>query len=290
MAYATISIAQSGDALVAQISAASGYTIEPLGWNWYNDAGVSQTGHIDSGDSVSYFTPSVPGTYYAQCQFTWQSTEGVTTHYYDASWSGQYKVNYKTGTNFTLYQTFKIDHNTGAISVTDPMTNTMTALVNNGAVFFTNGNQVQGLGTDADGTPYYTWMRISIDDYPTTTYPSGTTHIASDKIYFDPVVDPWTNWSGWDTGTELSKLSAYTWNAFCAWVNRVRSRAGLGAYSFTSVSSGDLIAAATVNQARSAIAAISGHGTLPDAVSKGDPIRAAWFRQLAEAANAALSS
>ena len=288
MAYATISISQSGDTLVAQIQTASGYTIEPIVWNWYNSDGVSQTGHVDEGKSQSRFTPSTPGTYYAQCQFNWQSTEGVTTHYYDASWSGQNKVNYKTGSLFVLYKTFSIDHTTGAISITDPMTSTMTALVNNGAVFFTNGNRVQGLGTDPDGTPYYTWMRISIDDYPTTTYPSGTTHIASDRIVYDPVVEAWTNWSSWGTGTDLSNLSAYSWNAFTAWVNRVRSKAGIGTYSFTTVSSGYAIAAATVNQARSAIAAIPGHGTLPDAVSAGDPIRGAWFRQLAEAANAAL--
>ena len=284
MAFATISISQSGDALVARITAASGYTIEPIVWNWYNAEDVSQTGHVDHGSFTSSFTPDIAGKYYVNCQYNWTSQTGTTS--YEATWSGSKEVEYTSGSNFFLYKYFDFNSATGEYKLSGYTEGTITALWNAGAIYFNTGNRMTRIGVKSNGKPYYTYEFFN--KKLVTTYPSGTTHETSATVTYDTVVNKWTNWSSWGTGTDLSNLSAYSWNAFTAWVNRVRSKAGIGTYSFTTVSSGDAIAAATVNQARSAIAAIPGHGTLPDAVRAGDPIRGAWFRQLAAAANAAL--
>ena len=98
------------------------------------------------------------------------------------------------------------------------------------------------------------------------------------------------DWEWWSTvakGAEI-KLSAAEWNAFTACINDFRVYAGLSEYSFTAAVSGATeISAAIVNQARTAIDAIDGHGTLPSAAVSGrTAISAAFFNDLMDALNA----
>ena len=98
--------------------------------------------------------------------------------------------------------------------------------------------------------------------------------------------DDWEWWSTVAKGAEI-QLSAAEWNAFGECINEFRVYAGLSEYSFTTAVSGTTkISAAIVNQARTAISAIDGHGTLPSAAVAGNPITAAFFNNLKDALNA----
>lgn len=97
--------------------------------------------------------------------------------------------------------------------------------------------------------------------------------------------EDWAWWSTVAKGEEI-KLSAAEWNAFTERINEFRVYAGLSEYSFTTAVSGSTkISASIVNQARTAISAISGHGTLPSAAVSGNPITAAFFNGLESALN-----
>ena len=81
-------------------------------------------------------------------------------------------------------------------------------------------------------------------------------------------------------------ISAQEWRNFCDRINAFRAFKGLGAYSFSNVSSGQAVSATIVNQARTAINAVSTHGTLPPQIVSGDTITAYVFNQLRIALNA----
>lgn len=87
------------------------------------------------------------------------------------------------------------------------------------------------------------------------------------------------------SGSPIS-ISAIEWNSFCARINAFRSYRGLSNYSFTTVYSGTAISAVIVNQARTAINSISGHGTLPSAAVQGGAVTASFFNGLRDALNA----
>lgn len=104
--------------------------------------------------------------------------------------------------------------------------------------------------------------------------------------FVTPALRP-SNWE-WEStiaAGEPIRLTAGEWNGFCGRINEFRKYKGMSAYSFTTVSPGDAISAATVNEARSAINGISGHGTLPSAAVKGGSITAAFFLGLRDALN-----
>ena len=82
------------------------------------------------------------------------------------------------------------------------------------------------------------------------------------------------------------KISASEWNNFCSRINAFRTYKGLSSYSFTSATQGADISAAIVNQAWTAINAISGHGTMPSKAVSGGPMYASFFTGLASALNA----
>lgn len=84
-------------------------------------------------------------------------------------------------------------------------------------------------------------------------------------------------------GDSLAPITATEWNAFCARINLFREYKSLGVYSFTTVSKGTPMTAKIVNQAITAITAISGHGTLP---TPSNAISASFWQQLAAALNA----
>lgn len=96
--------------------------------------------------------------------------------------------------------------------------------------------------------------------------------------------DDWSWWSTIKTGSPIA-ITAKEWNAFCTRIDEFREYDELSPYPFTSVSKGTLISAEIVNEARSAIGSISGHGTLPSKVSSGDAITASFFNALKTALN-----
>lgn len=97
--------------------------------------------------------------------------------------------------------------------------------------------------------------------------------------------DDWEWWYTIKSGGKI-RLSADEWNAFCECINEFRVYDSLPEYNFTTVYSGDKISAAIVNQARTAINAISTCGSVPSKVSTGDPITASFFLDLQDALNA----
>ena len=103
----------------------------------------------------------------------------------------------------------------------------------------------------------------------------------------EPLPRP-SNWYWTSTvnpGNQIA-LTAAEWNNFCARINDFRDYKNLNRYSFTTVHSGTTISAAIVNQARTAINGISGHGTLPAAAIQGGAITASFFHGLQNALNA----
>ena len=96
------------------------------------------------------------------------------------------------------------------------------------------------------------------------------------------------NWS-WSSTIEKGKpikVTAVEWNNFCTRINKFRTYKGLTTYNFTTVSKGMSISATIVNQARTAINGITGHGTLPSKAASGEAITASFFNTLKNALNA----
>lgn len=96
------------------------------------------------------------------------------------------------------------------------------------------------------------------------------------------------NWS-WSSTIEKGKpikITAVEWNNFCTRINKFRTYKGLATYNFTTVSKGTPISATIVNQARTAINSITGHGTLPSKAASGGAITASFFNTLKNALNA----
>lgn len=107
------------------------------------------------------------------------------------------------------------------------------------------------------------------------------------ETFTTPGGDRPANWS-WSTvgeeGDEIA-ITAADWNAFCDRINEFREYKSLSAYSFTTAVKGKIIEASTVNQAYTAILAISGHGTLPTKAASGEAITASFFQMLKTALN-----
>lgn len=80
-------------------------------------------------------------------------------------------------------------------------------------------------------------------------------------------------------------LTAANWNAFCDRINEFRTYKGLTEQSFTTAVKGENMDATQVNQARTAILAITGHGTLPSAAVSGEIVTAGFFNELRDALN-----
>lgn len=105
----------------------------------------------------------------------------------------------------------------------------------------------------------------------------------------------WNN-ATWDAanikaGQPISNLTATRWNSLLAKIKELAEAEG-GSYSYSGVSSGSTIYAATFNGARTAISNRTGYGTLPAAQSKGNNVKASLFEgsgSLKSALNAAIN-
>lgn len=128
---------------------------------------------------------------------------------------------------------------------------------------------------------------------------SGDPALGTDKTswfggenFTTPALRP-SNWE-WEStiaAGEPIRLTAGEWNGFCKRINEFRKYKGLSAYSFTTVSKGDLIRAATVNEARSAISAMypsAQQGTVLAELTAapGDTVTAEYFHKLRARLNA----
>lgn len=92
-------------------------------------------------------------------------------------------------------------------------------------------------------------------------------------------------------GQPISNLSATRWNKLLAKIQELAEAEG-DSYSYSGVSSGSTIYAATFNEARSAISNRTGYGTLPSTQEKGDEVKAVLFEgsgSLKSALNAAIN-
>lgn len=156
---------------------------------------------------------------------------------------------------------------------------------------------------DSYGQPYSGYYIGSYNgDYngtafrATATVTAGTTYYlyvcgysgSAGYVTLTAAVRP-NDWSWTSTVAQNSqiKLTAAEWNNFTARINQFRSYKGLSAYSFTTaVKNSTPIEAGICNQARTAIDAISGHGTLPTALVSGGTLYASFFNGLKNALNA----
>nr|WP_294372050.1 hypothetical protein [uncultured Ruminococcus sp.] len=95
----------------------------------------------------------------------------------------------------------------------------------------------------------------------------------------------WTWVSTVSSGSVIG-LTAAEWTDFCSRINAFRAYKGMSQASFTSVTrTVTPISASIVNEARTAISPMVSASSLPEAVSSGDPLSAAFFNGLKNALN-----
>lgn len=146
-------------------------------------------------------------------------------------------------------------------------------------------DEYSDISTGGDITRGFVGLTPGTDYFVVVYYNEAEFHDEAFTTLANARPDAWEWWSVVEKGAEI-QLSAAEWNAFTACINDFRVYKDLAEYSFTTAVSGKTaISAAIVNQARTAIAAISGHGTLPAAAVQGDPVTAAFFNDLRDALN-----
>lgn len=132
-------------------------------------------------------------------------------------------------------------------------------------------------------------------DTPGYTYTSDrvyaeivATKSSIDLFYWDSAS---TDGSLIKAGQPISNLTAARWNRLLAKIQELAQAEG-GSYSYSGVTSGSTIYAATFNGARTAISNRTGYGTLPSTQSAGNEVKAALFEgtgSLKSALNAAIT-
>ena len=117
----------------------------------------------------------------------------------------------------------------------------------------------------------------------------GVNEVYIGTQYFDTKSgrpDDW-EWTSTIAFGAAIRIGFQEWNSFCARINAFRTYKGLLEFSFSTVTRGQAISAAIVNQAISAISTIPGHGILPsNTVSGVTVISADFFNELRTALNA----
>lgn len=150
-----------------------------------------------------------------------------------------------------------------------------------------------GSGASSTGNIYFTNVSpsttYSITAWIDSDWQGSTLWSSSGSVTTPAKPNPRpSNWAWISTVSSgaVIALTASEWTSFCSRINEFRKYKGMSNYPFSAVSSGDIISASIVNQARSAINAMSGHGTLPSEAVSGGEITAGFFNGLASALNA----
>lgn len=195
--------------------------------------------------------------------------------------------------------TLNIDSDWYVVTVWVTDLDTSWSNTNSGArtLYVTCGGETKstsvGSGASSTGRIYFTnvspdtWYTVSARIYSVLQEYDLWSDSDRIKTLAKPNPRP-SNWSWVSTvsaGATIA-LTATEWGNFCSRINEFRTYKGLSGYPFSSVSPGDIISAAIVNEARSAINGMSGHGTLPSAAVPGGEITASFFDSLKNALNA----
>lgn len=144
-------------------------------------------------------------------------------------------------------------------------------------------------GLQPSTTYYYTVEVVEIAGIGGDAVDQG---IRSFTTLEDPRPDNWT----WTTdfyagkevavvGNEIEILPASEWNSFTSRINEFRAYKGLSAYSFSNAYTGNEVMASYINQARTAISAMSPSTSVPSSVSSGSSITAYVFTRLRDSLN-----
>lgn len=209
-----------------------------------------------------------------------------------------YAVNVHDGTAWIGAKTFTTDVElTPAFEITDITENSVTVALYDLTVGDTITITVKRVSTEVVSESFTvkssTATQTCTGLEPSTTYKVYLYQNGTQIDYWPfttlapAVTRPW-DWAWYSTivsGGTIG-LSALEWNDFCDRINEFRVYDGLSEYNFTTVSQGTTISASIVNQARTAISAISGHGTLPSAAVSGGAFTASFFNGLKDALNA----
>jgi len=138
----------------------------------------------------------------------------------------------------------------------------------------------------------YTNYEIDVYGYYGT---SGVTSVGHYDIttYTKPSTFSWTtsiSQGGGIYGYDLANyrlkiLTAVEWNAFTTRINQYRAYLGYGGYTFTTVSTNTAMTASIINEAITAINAMSPPTSTPSSVSSGNTITAYIFTRLRDSLN-----
>lgn len=218
-----------------------------------------------------------------------------------------YRSGYTNGTAQTVYVRTK--------DVTAPVISSITG-DGNGKVYFTwtasdahsglrSTNTYYTQISNANGTTYGQGS-YTTNNYKTFTVGGDGSALVFDAYYYLYVVayDAEGNSSSsnvrvqykrgrptsWDwhttkTAGAVVSLTASEWNSFCTRINQFRAYKGLANYSFTTVASGNTITATIVNQARTAINAMSPPTSVPTSAVQGGIMTASFFNGLRSSLN-----
>lgn len=114
----------------------------------------------------------------------------------------------------------------------------------------------------------------------------NTSEYSSYKSITTPKRPDYFSWDTQKVQGQNFKLTAAEWNSLTRNINMIRTYKNYDTYSFTTVSTGDIITAAIYNEARKAIQDISGYGTYIPTVAAGDEITAYCLNQIVSELNA----
>ena len=144
-------------------------------------------------------------------------------------------------------------------------------------------NTYKSFTSDANGLAFthnaYYYLKV-------IAYDASANSISSNVRVQYKIARP-TNWA-WHTSKVAGQnvgITASEWNSFCTKINQFRQYKNLGNYSFTSATRGSVITASIVNQARTAINAMSPPSAVPASVSVGSNMNASFFNGLSISLN-----
>lgn len=114
----------------------------------------------------------------------------------------------------------------------------------------------------------------------------NTSEYSSYKSITTPKRPDYFSWDTQKVQGQNIKLTAAEWNSLTRNINMIRTYKNYDTYSFTTVSTGDIITAAIYNEARKAIQGISGYGAYIPTVAARDEITAYCLNQIVSELNA----